>query len=76
METHRRGADGRRIFSAEFKREQIARVLRKELTAAELSRELGIESRSSGTGSTWPSAGATPPCAVRRSGGRSGGRSG
>jgi transposase-like protein len=43
METHRRGSDGRRIFSADFKREQIARVLRKELTAAELSRELGIE---------------------------------
>lgn len=43
METHRRGTDGRRIFSPEFKREQIARVLRKELTAAELSRELGVE---------------------------------
>ncbi len=43
METHRRASDGRRIFSAEFKREQIARVLRKELTVAELSRELGIE---------------------------------
>src|SRR5215207_45035 len=43
METHRRGSDGRRIFSAEFKREQIGRVLRKELTVAELSRELGVE---------------------------------
>ncbi len=43
METHRRGSDGRRIFSAEFKREHIARVLRQELTAAELSRELGVE---------------------------------
>ena len=43
METYRRGTDGRRIFSPEFKREQIARVLRKELTVAELSRELGVE---------------------------------
>ena len=42
METHRRGSDGRRLFTAEFKREQVARVLRKELTFAELSRELGI----------------------------------
>lgn len=29
-------------YSAEFKREQIERVLRGEITAAELSRELGI----------------------------------
>jgi transposase len=43
MEKQRRGADGRRLFSAEFKREQIARVVRKELTFAELSRELGID---------------------------------
>jgi transposase len=42
METHRRGSDGRRLFNAEFKREQLARVQRKELTVAELSRELGI----------------------------------
>jgi len=37
-----RGSDGRRLFTAEFKREQIDRVLRGELTASELSRELGI----------------------------------
>lgn len=43
METQRRGTDGRRLFSAEFKRDQIARVVRKELTFAELSRELGID---------------------------------
>ena len=43
METHRRGTDGRRIFTPEFKREQIGRVLRKELTVAELSRELNVE---------------------------------
>ena len=39
----RRGSDGRRLFNAEFKRDQIARVVRKELTFAELSRELGID---------------------------------
>jgi transposase len=37
-----RKSDGRRIFTAEFKREQIDRVLRGELTLAELSRKLGI----------------------------------
>jgi transposase len=42
METHRRGADGRRLFTAEFKQEQIARVARQELTLAELSRELAV----------------------------------
>jgi transposase len=42
MEAHRRGADGRRLFTAEFKQEQIARVARQELTLAELSRELAV----------------------------------
>ena len=42
METHRRGSDGRRRFSPEFKREQIGRVLGGELTVAELSRELDV----------------------------------
>ena len=37
-----RKSDGRRIFTNEFKREQIGRVLRGELTLAELSRRLGI----------------------------------
>ena len=37
-----RKADGRRIFTEEFKREQVGRVLRGELTLAELSRKLGI----------------------------------
>jgi transposase-like protein len=37
-----RKSDGRRIFTEEFKREQISRVLRGELTLAELSRKLGI----------------------------------
>jgi transposase len=42
MEAHRRGADGRRLFTAQFKQEQIARVTRGEVTAAELSRELAV----------------------------------
>jgi transposase-like protein len=37
-----RKSDGRRIFTAEFKRDQIARVLRGELTISKLSRKLGI----------------------------------
>lgn len=37
-----RKSDGRRIFTDEYKREQISRVLRGELTLAELSRKLGI----------------------------------
>lgn len=37
-----RKSDGRRIFTDQFRREQIGRVLRGELTLAELSRELGI----------------------------------
>ena len=28
METHRRGSDGRRFFTTQFKQEQIARVVR------------------------------------------------
>ncbi len=42
METQRRGSDRRRLFNAEFKREQVARVLRKEVTFAELARELAV----------------------------------
>jgi transposase-like protein len=42
MEAVARGADGRRLFTAAFKREQIDRVLRGELAVSELSRELGI----------------------------------
>ncbi|MBL8998226.1 MAG: transposase [Gemmatimonadetes bacterium] len=39
------GSEGRRRhrqYPAEFKREQIERILRGEVTAAELSRELGV----------------------------------
>lgn len=38
----RRKSDGRRIFTDDFKRKQIDRVRRGELTLAELSRKLGI----------------------------------
>jgi len=37
-----RKSDGRRIFTDKFKREQIDRVWRGELTVVELSRKLGI----------------------------------
>jgi transposase-like protein len=37
-----RKSDGRRIFTDEFKRRQIRRVSRGELTVAELGRQLGI----------------------------------
>jgi transposase len=42
MEPIARKSDGRRIFTAEFKRQQVERVVRGEVTLAELSRELGI----------------------------------
>ena len=42
MDAVPRGADGRRLFTAEFKRQQVDRVLRGEVTVTELSRELGI----------------------------------
>ena len=42
MTTMARDAGGRRLYTAEFKRQQLARVERGELTASELSRELGI----------------------------------
>jgi transposase len=37
-----RGADGRRLFTPEFKKQQIERVVRGELTLAELTRELDV----------------------------------
>ena len=42
MEIHRRGLDGRRIFTADFKREQIERVLAGSVTLSELSRKLAV----------------------------------
>ena len=42
MGEHRRKADGRRVFSTEFKRETVQRIVTGEKTVAELSRELDI----------------------------------
>lgn len=42
MESVAKGSDGRRLFTAEFKRSQIDRILKGEITASELSRELGV----------------------------------
>lgn len=42
MESIARKSDGRRMFTPEFKRQQIERVLRGEVTLSELSRELQI----------------------------------
>jgi transposase len=42
MENVAKGSDGRRLFTAEFKRAQIDRLLKGEITASELSRELGV----------------------------------
>jgi len=42
MENVAKRSDGRRLFTAEFKREQVDRILRGEVTASELSRELGV----------------------------------
>ncbi len=42
METHRRKADGRRVFTPQFKQEQVARLSRQELTVSELARELAV----------------------------------
>lgn len=36
------GSDGRRRFTAEFRRAQIDRTLRGDITASELSREPGV----------------------------------
>src|SRR5688572_32777019 len=42
MGEHRRKADGRRVFSVEFKRSAVQRILSGEKTLAELSRDLDI----------------------------------
>src|SRR5215471_16656068 len=42
MGEHRRKADGRRVFTTEFKRATVQRILTGEKTVAELSRELDI----------------------------------
>src|SRR5499425_1896663 len=42
MGEHRRKADGRRVFTTEFKRTTVQRIVTGEKTVSELSRELDI----------------------------------
>ena len=42
MGEHRRKADGRQVFSTEFNRETVQRVLTGEKTVAAVSRKLGV----------------------------------
>ncbi|MGI8508236.1 MAG: transposase, partial [Gemmatimonadaceae bacterium] len=42
MDKQQRGSDGRRRFTAEFKQQAVRRIVGGECTAAELSRELGV----------------------------------
>lgn len=44
MESHKKGSDGWPLSSAEFKQEAVLHVTSGEITAAELTRELGIQS--------------------------------
>jgi len=43
MEGISRKADGRRIFSVEFKRQAVSRIVSGEKTLAELSREMEVQ---------------------------------
>src|SRR5262252_9031091 len=60
MGEHRRKADGRRVFSTEFKRQAVQRILSGEKTVAELSRELDIYPSVIRTWKRFAEAGATP----------------
>jgi transposase len=59
MGEHRRKADGRRVFSTEFKRTTVQRILTGEKTLAELSRELDISPSVIRTWKRFAEAGAT-----------------
>ncbi len=59
MGSHPRKADGRRVFSTEFKRATIQRLLNGEKTLAELSRELDISPSVIRNWKRWADAGAT-----------------
>ena len=58
MGNHPRKADGRRVFSTEFKRATIQRLLNGEKTLAELSRELDISPSVIRNWKRWADAGA------------------
>src|ERR671937_1879946 len=59
MGEHRRKADGRRVFSTEFKRTTVQRILSGEKTLAELSRELDISPNVIRTSKRFAESGAT-----------------
>src|SRR5215471_11282378 len=59
MGEHRRKADGRRVFSTEFKRETVQRIVTGEKTVAELSRELDISPSVIRNGKRFADGGAT-----------------
>jgi putative ABC transport system substrate-binding protein len=59
MGEHRRKADGRRVFSTEFKRETVQRIVSGEKTVAALSRELDIAPSVIRTWKRFAEAGAT-----------------
>jgi transposase-like protein len=59
MGEHRRKADGRRVFSTEFKRTTVQRILTGEKTLAEISRELDISPSVIRTWKRFAEAGAT-----------------
>ena len=72
MGNHPRKADGRRVFSPEFKRTTVQRILTGEKTVAELSRELDIVPSVIRTWSR-PASCARPTAAFGSSSGCSGG---
>jgi transposase-like protein len=86
MGEHRRKADGRRVFSTEFKRMTVQRILTGEKTLAELSRELDISPSVIRNWKRFAEAGATtavqasedvvPPATCERGTPRSGSSSG
>jgi transposase-like protein len=59
MGEHRRKADGRRVFSTDFKRAAVQRVVTGEKTVAELSRELHVAPRVIRSWKRFAEAGAT-----------------
>jgi transposase-like protein len=59
MGDHRRKADGRRVFSTEFKRTTVQRILTGEKTLAELSREVDIAASVTRNWTRFAEAGAT-----------------
>src|SRR5215475_9703640 len=65
MGEHRRKADGRRVFTTEFKRATVQRIVAGEKTVAELSRELDIAPSVIRSGKRFAEAGATTAVQAR-----------